>query len=182
MLKKEKEALAKRFQVEDMGEVSYVLGMSVKRNREARTLTINQPPKYLEGVLKRFGMQECKPVSTPLEPGRKFESLSENDTPIDVREYQMAIGCLTYATTATRPDLAAAVGILSKYMARPGKDHWQGVKEFYDMSKGHLILVSRLLLMVIILYCMVMLMLTGEAMSKLDVLIWICVPDTEQHD
>ncbi|CAB4038208.1 Retrovirus-related Pol poly from transposon TNT 1-94 [Paramuricea clavata] len=60
MLKKEKEALAKRFQVEDMGEVNYVLGMSVKRNREARTLiTINQP-KYLEGVLKRFGMQECK--------------------------------------------------------------------------------------------------------------------------
>jgi hypothetical protein len=47
--------------------------MSVKRNREARTLTINQPSKYLEGVLKRFGMQECKPVSTPLEPGRKFE-------------------------------------------------------------------------------------------------------------
>ncbi|CAB4037181.1 Hypothetical predicted protein [Paramuricea clavata] len=100
MLKKEKEALAKRFQVEDMGEVSYVLGMSVKRNREARTLTINQP-KYLEGVLKRFGMQECKPVSTPLEPGRKFESLSENDTPIDVREYQMAIGTFNSGLTFT---------------------------------------------------------------------------------
>ncbi len=52
MLKKEKEALAKRFKVDDMGEVSYVLGMSVKRNRETRTLMINQP-KYLEGVLKR---------------------------------------------------------------------------------------------------------------------------------
>jgi hypothetical protein len=92
----------------------------------------------LEGVLKRFGMQECKPVSTPLEPGRKFESLSENDTPIDVREYHMAIGCLTYATTATRPDLAAAVGILSKYMARPGKDHWQGVKRVLRYVKGTL--------------------------------------------
>ena len=42
------------------------------------------------------------------------------------KSYQMAIGCLTYATTATRPDLAAAVGILSKYMSRP--DHWQEVK------------------------------------------------------
>jgi hypothetical protein len=41
----------------------------------------------------------------------------------------MAIGCLTYVSTATRPDLAAAVGILSKYMAEPGKDHWQGVKK-----------------------------------------------------
>ena len=145
--------------------------MSVKRNREARTLTINQPPKYLEGVLKRFGMQECKPVSTPLEPGRKFESLSENDTPIDVREYQMAIGCLTYATTATRPDLAAAVGILSKYMARPGKDHWQGVKRVVRYVKGTL--NSGLTFTAHgnnpVLYGY-MLMLTGEAMSKLDVL------------
>ena len=54
MLKKEKEDLARRFKVDDMGEVSYVLGMSVKRNREARTLTINQP-RYQDEVLKTFG-------------------------------------------------------------------------------------------------------------------------------
>ena len=87
--------------------------MSVKRDRKARTLTINQP-KYLEGILKRFGMDQCKPVSTPLDPGKKFESLSENDSPVDTQRYQMAIGCLTYVTTATRPDLAAAIGIPSK--------------------------------------------------------------------
>ena len=40
----------------------------------------------------------------------------------------MIIGSLAYATTATRPDLAAAVGILSKFMSKPGKDHWQSVK------------------------------------------------------
>ena len=103
MLKKEKETLAKRFKVDDMGEVSYVLGMSVKRNRDERKLAINQS-KYLEGVLKRFGMETCKPVSTPLEPGRRFESLPENETPVDVQSYQMAVDCLTYATTANRPD------------------------------------------------------------------------------
>ena len=123
MLKKEKESLAKRFKVDDMGEVSYVLGMSVKRNRNERTLTINQP-KYVKGVLKRFVMETCKPVSTPLEPGRRFESLPENETSVDAQSYRMAIGCLTYATTATPPDLAAAVGILFKYMSRPRKDHW----------------------------------------------------------
>ena len=124
MLKKEKAALAKRFKVDDMGEVSYVLGMSVKRDRDTRTLTISQP-KYLEGVLKRFRMETCKPVSTPMEPGRKFQSLQENETPVDVQAYQMAIGCLTYASTATRPDLAA---VYSKFMSNPGKEHWQGVK------------------------------------------------------
>ena len=56
MLKKEKEALAKRFKVDDMGEVTYVLGMSVKRNYKTRTLTINQP-KYLEGVPKSIGVR-----------------------------------------------------------------------------------------------------------------------------
>ena len=68
-----------------------------------------------------------------------FETLPENETPVDVQSYQMAyLGCLTYATTATRPDLAAAVGILSKYMSRPGKDHWQGVKRVLCYIKGTL--------------------------------------------
>ncbi len=66
MLKEEKLALAKRFKVEDLGELHYVLGMSVKRNHRLRTLSIGQT-KYLEGVLKRFDMENCKPVSTPLE-------------------------------------------------------------------------------------------------------------------
>ena len=73
----QKESLAKRYKVDDMGEVSYVLGMSAKRNLGKRTLTFNQP-KYLEGVLKRFGKETCKQVSTSLQPGRRFESLPEN--------------------------------------------------------------------------------------------------------
>lgn len=104
MLKEEKISIAQRFKVDDMGEVSYVLGMLVTRDRKSRTLSISQP-KYLEGVLKRFGMENCKPVSTPMETGRKFESLSKEETPVDTQRYQMAIGCLTYAATATRPDI-----------------------------------------------------------------------------
>ena len=56
--------------------------------------------------------------------------------PVDVWEYQMAIGCLTYATVETRPDLATAVATLSKYMSRPGKDHWQAVKRVFSNIKG----------------------------------------------
>jgi hypothetical protein len=81
MLKEEKLALAKRFKVEDLGELHYILGMAIKRNRRLRTLSISQA-KYLEGVLKRFEMENCKPVSTPLEQGRKFVPLSENDNHI----------------------------------------------------------------------------------------------------
>ena len=137
MLKEEKLALAKRFKVEDLGELHHVLGMSVKRNRRLRTFSIGQT-KYLEGVLKRFDMEYCKPVSTPLEQGKKFEPLRENESPVDTQAYQMAIGCLTYATTISCPDLAAAVGVLSKFMSKPGKEHWQGIKRVLRYIQGTL--------------------------------------------
>ena len=137
MLKEEKLALAKQFKVEDLGELHYILGMAIKRNRRLRTRSISQA-KYLEGVLKRFEMENCKPVSTPLEQGRKFVPLSENDYPVDTQAYQMAIGCLTYAATVSRPDLAAAVGVLSKFMSKPGKEHWQGVKRVLRYIQGTL--------------------------------------------
>lgn len=84
MLNEEKLSLGTRFKIEDLGEVNYVLGMLVKRDRKSRTLTISQP-KYLEGILKRFNMEHCKPVSTPMEQGRQFHELPENESAVDVQ-------------------------------------------------------------------------------------------------
>ena len=95
--------------------------MTVTRNRRLRTLSISQK-NYLQGVLKRFEMENCKPVSTPLGFGKKYEVLSKEEKSVDVKTYQMAIGCLNYATLISRPDLAVAVGVLSKFMANPGID------------------------------------------------------------
>ncbi len=127
MLKKEKKAIAEKFQVEYLGELHYVLGMSIVRNWESRTMSIRRK-KYLEGVLKKFDMETCKLVSTPLEFGKKYEELSKEDERFDTRMYQRAIGCLTHAATISRPDLSTAVSILSKFMSNPGVEHWKGVK------------------------------------------------------
>ena len=137
LLKAEKAALCERFEMIDQGEIHYLLGMSIKLDRESRTLMISQP-NYVEKVLRKFGMENCKPVSTPLEPGRKFQKLSPSDEPFDVQTYQQAIGCLTYVSTATRPDISAAVGVLSQYMSRPSTDHWIGVKRVLRYLKGTL--------------------------------------------
>ena len=83
-------------------------------------------------------VENLRPQRQPLEQGRKFQLLSDDEKPIDVQAYQMIIGCLTYATTATRPDLAAAVGILSKFMSKPGKDHWTGIKRILRYIQGTL--------------------------------------------
>ena len=85
MLNEEKKSLGKRFDVEDLCEVNYVLGMLVKRDRKLRMLNISQP-KYLEGILTRFNMEHCKPVSTPMEQGRQFHDLPEKENAVNVRE------------------------------------------------------------------------------------------------
>ena len=64
--------------------------------------------------------------------------MSKDDSPFDVSQYQQAIGCLTYAATTTRPDIAAAVGILSQFMSTPSLDHWMGVKRILRYIKGSL--------------------------------------------
>ena len=91
---------------------------------------------YTERILKRFGMESCKPIATPLEPGKKFHELSSDDESFDTQTYQQAIGCLTYLSVTTRPDIAAAVGILSQYMSKPSKEHWMGVKRVLRYLKG----------------------------------------------
>jgi len=101
--------------------------MSIKRDSGSRTLIISQP-NYVEKVLRESGTENCKPVSTSLEPGRRFQKLSPSYEPFDVQTNQQAMAGLTYVSTATRPDITSAVGVLSQYMSQPSKDHWIGVK------------------------------------------------------
>ena len=84
--------------------------------------------RYLESVLQRYGMENCKPISTACEPGMHFFKLSYDNEAFDKGIYQQTIGCLTYLSTVTRPDIAAAVRILSHFMASPSKDHWLAIK------------------------------------------------------
>ena len=123
MLMQEKLKLSQNFEMEDQGEIHYFLGMSIKRDRDTKILTIDQNV-YLESVLKRFGMGECKPVPTPMEAGKRFEKLDDNEDPVNIREDQAAIGSFVYASVATRPDLSPSVGVLSQFMSNPGKEHW----------------------------------------------------------
>ena len=86
MLNAEKEALCQRFEMDDRGEARYLLGMLIKRDREAKILSISQK-SYTEKVLKRFGMENCKPIGTPMDPGKKFRECSDDDEAFDVQTY-----------------------------------------------------------------------------------------------
>lgn len=64
MLKAKKAALCVKFKMVGKSEVHYLLRMSIKRERKSRTLTISQPG-YMEKMLMKFGMENCKSVFTP---------------------------------------------------------------------------------------------------------------------
>ena len=83
-------------------------------------------------------MENCKPVSTPVEAGKKFHKITEDEESFSLQIYQQAIGCLTYASTATRPDIATAVNMLSQYSSNPSKEHWIAVKRIFRYIKGTL--------------------------------------------
>jgi hypothetical protein len=129
---KVKAALAAAFKMVDFGEVSVVLGMRVTRDRERGILCIDQE-KYAEEVLKRFNMENCKPISIPLPTDQKLVKTQgafteEERSHMEDIPYRQAVGSLMYLMVSTRPDLAAALGTLAKFMQNPGKVHWEAAK------------------------------------------------------
>ena len=77
-MKEVKEALAKQFEVKDMGELHYFLGMSIVQNHKAGNIWISQPT-YTENILKKFGMENAKAVNTPTAAGTKLVKADDCD-------------------------------------------------------------------------------------------------------
>jgi hypothetical protein len=122
--------------MKDLGPAEYILGIQIIRDPDGSHLRLSQRA-YLESVLRRFNMQDCAPVQTPMEPGLKLEMLPATQQPADV-PYQAAIGSLMYAMLGTRPDLAYSVSYLSRFAARPSHDAWKAVKRVMRYIRGTL--------------------------------------------
>jgi hypothetical protein len=135
LLSSEKRAICDRFDMVDNGEISHCLGLIIKRDRANKIITISQS-NYIEEILTKFGMEGSRPVATPLEPGVQYCKMADGDTTFNVKTYQQAIGSLTYAAICTRPDISAAVGVLSQFMSNPTSVHWTGVKRVLRYLRG----------------------------------------------
>ncbi len=89
--------------------------------------------KYILKVLKRFGLLECKPRSTPCE--QKLDHHSDTD-PVDPKMYREVVGSLIYIMTCTRPDLSWVVSKLSQHLSEPNEKHWLTAKHVIRYLKG----------------------------------------------
>ena len=127
-----KKESGKAFEMTELGELKTFVGVEVVRNRIPRTLLVSQPSS-IERILWDHGMQTCAPVSTPIEPGTRLEKSPESygATSEDMRRYQSAVGSLMYAMLGSRPDIAYAVGTVSKFCMNPNSQHWAAVKRIF---------------------------------------------------
>jgi transposase InsO family protein len=128
--------LAKHFEVKDLGEAKFFLGQEIKRSKGAIQVSQGQ---YVKTLLQRFGMEECKAVSTPMEKGKMLGKetgvIIDDDDPNKVL-YQEIVGSLLYLSVHSRPDLAFALGVLSRFMQNPTDMHFIAAKRLLRYLKG----------------------------------------------
>ncbi|KAH9698541.1 protein kinase domain-containing protein [Citrus sinensis] len=101
-----KQNLAKEFEIKDLGQLKYFLGMEVARSKKG--IVVSQR-KYILDLLKETGMSGCKPSDTPIEANSKLGEV-KNGFPVDNGRYQRLVGRLIYLSH-TRPDIAFAVNM-----------------------------------------------------------------------
>ena len=134
-LKQVKEDLSNKFDVKDLGELKYFLGIKVEQNKESGFIWIGQPA-YTENFLKRLGMQDSKPTSTPVEVSSKLKPAPSQAEPVNQTEYQSAVGSLMYLVVSTRPNIAFSVNNLAQFNSNPQKEHWTALKRILRYLKG----------------------------------------------
>ncbi|GJW48338.1 zinc finger, CCHC-type containing protein [Tanacetum coccineum] len=125
-----KEFLSSMFSMKDMGEADVIVGTRIKH--ESNRIAISQS-RYIKKVLKKFNYFDCTPVSTLIDTSEKV--MPNNGQAVSQLEYSRVLGCLMYAMTYTRPDIAFVVGKLSKYTSNPGTQHWQAIQRVLKYLK-----------------------------------------------
>lgn len=118
--------LQSHFNVKDMGDVNHYLGIQVERDTDGSFL-LNQKAKIAK-ILADYGLSEPKPAAIPMEPGFLTVSVEETTSLPNNHAYRQLIGSLLYLATVSRPDIAAAVGLLCRKVEKPTEYDWKAAK------------------------------------------------------
>ncbi|GKC37860.1 retrovirus-related pol polyprotein from transposon TNT 1-94 [Tanacetum coccineum] len=107
-IKKLKRQLSQEFKMKDLGSARQILGMSIIKDKTKGALLLSQE-KYIGKVLEKFNIKDAE--------GR-------------------SVGSVMYTMVCTRPYIAHAVGVVSRFMSNPGREHWEAVKWLLCYLKG----------------------------------------------
>ena len=125
--------LGKRFPVEDKGDLTWILGVSVSRDRNKRRITLSQR-LYINDLVSKFGIhfQSSRSFDTPMAEGQVLSPADspeicsrEEDELLPIREmYMQLVGGLHWIANMTNPWIAYTTSQLSRFMTNPGRPHW----------------------------------------------------------
>lgn len=122
--------LGQKFNIKDLGEVKYFLGLNIERTKGQ--IKINQKP-YINNLLRKFNMSQCKTVTTPIEANCKLNNVSQELPNVP---YQSLIGSLMYLAVNSRPDIAYVISYLSQFNTKFTSEHWKAAKRVLQYLKG----------------------------------------------
>jgi hypothetical protein len=138
-----KQLIGERFDIKDLGEVNFVLGIKVTRDKDNSTVELSQT-SYFEKVLETYGMTDCKPTYVPLP--HKTVILREEGTPVSEQgskafqqrcnEFRGIVGSILWGARCTRPDLSLPASLLGRVMDCPSEKHLELARGVLRYIKG----------------------------------------------
>ena len=126
--------LKKVFEIKELGEMKYCLGLEVNRDRNKRMISLNQHG-YVKKLSEKYGLQNCKPTHSPADANSKLHMMDEDEEFVPRHPYREIVGSLMYAMVCTRPDIADAVGSVAKYCEKYSNEHWIAAKRIAKYLK-----------------------------------------------
>ncbi|KAM2687700.1 hypothetical protein EV2_010439 [Malus domestica] len=131
MMEEFKAEMMCKYEMSDLGLLHHFLGMGVTQTEGS--IFIHQK-KYALTLLDKFGLKDCKPVSTQLVATDKLRR-EDGSEPADECEYRKIVGSLLYLT-ATRPDIMFSASVLARFMHKPTKKHYGAAKRVLRYIQG----------------------------------------------
>ena len=110
--------------MKDMGKLHYCLGVNIKILDGVLQLSQEQ---YILKILRKYKLQDCRPVSAPMDVNVKLVKDDGYSKAVDPVAYQSMVRSLIYTPIGTRPDIALAVGALAKFNSSPNEAHLTAV-------------------------------------------------------
>ena len=114
----------------DLVMMSYFLGMEIQQN-EYEVFICQK--KYAKEILKKFKLEDCKGMSTPMKSKEKLKK-ADGVEKVDEAHFRSLVGCLMYLTT-TRPDILNSVSIMSRFMHCASEFHLKATKSVFRYVK-----------------------------------------------
>lgn len=132
-----KASLMSTFDIRDLGDAHYFLGMDIVRDRNVGTVKLAQR-RMVEELVSKYGLEAGKAKSVPMSPSIKLCKPNDDGMMLDkeAHNYSELVGSLLYLSVCTRPDIAYAVGALARFMAKPAIEHWHAAKSVLRYLSG----------------------------------------------